>query len=326
MLRPSPRPTRSPFLRNLTAILVAFGAVSVLYFSTGGLPADASFAENEEQLVARLSAVNSEPQCSVDSAERNAPGEVAGESDAPLIIEGREALSRNLELLKQALEKLSRIPDYTATMFTHERVGGQMTPAHVIQLKLRHEPFSLYMKWLAGDDKGREVIYVDGRDDNEMLVKLGGLKGRLLPAIKIDPNGSLARSKSRHAITEAGLLNLVRQLLEHRQHDLNDDVQVGCRMTDGHKFDERPCCRFVLEFADREESPTYRKSIQFFDEEFSVPVCIRNYGWPREGREIAPADLDEATLLEHYTYSDIRFHQRLADRDFDRNNAKYAFR
>ena len=315
---PPHRPQRSPLLHNLAAILVAFAAVSVLYFGFDGRPADAG-SDEEDRLVARLTSAAAPPS-TVEPRD-----DVGNEDTAPHVIDGPEALARNIDLLRQAVAKLSRIPDYTATMFTHERVGGQMSTPHIVELKLRHEPLSLYMKWLAGDDKGRELLYVDGQNDGEMLVKLGGLKGRLLPAIKVDPHGALAKAKSRHAITEAGLLNLVRTLLEHRERDQREGVQIDCRCTAGHEFDGRPCCCFVLDFARPEESETYRKSVQMFDDELCVPVCIWNYGWPT--REDIPREkLDEATLLEHYSYSDLRFKQQLADRDFDRENAKYSFR
>ena len=318
MLHPPQRTRRSPLLHNLAAILVAFAAVSVLYFGFDGQQADAG-SDEEERLVARLASTAGPPPV---QERRDESGD---DEELPEAIEGPAALDRNIELLRQGAEKLESIPDYTATMFTHERVGGQMSTPHVVELKLRHEPFSLYMKWLAGDDKGRELLYVDGQNNGDMLVKLGGLKGRLLPAIKVDPHGALARAKSRHAITEAGLLHLVRTLLRDRERDQREGMHVDCRCTAGHEFDGRPCCCFVLDFASPEESQTYRKSVQLFDEEWLVPVCIWNYGWPT--REDIPSEkLDEATLLEHYSYSDLRFHQRLTDRDFDRENAKYSFR
>lgn len=318
----------SPLLRNVVSLLVALAAVGLVLFGFDDPPADAG-AENEQRLIARFSGAIAE---ATGERPQNGPGDPTdspADRAAPtpdgLALEGREALTRNLEFLQQAFQKLSRVSDYTAMMFTQERVGGEMNPPHIMHVKLRHEPFSIYMKWLAGEDKGRELLYVAGQNDGHMLVKLGGLKGRLLPAVKVDPHGALALSKSRHAITEAGLLNLVRTLIEHRRKDLQGESVAACRMTDGHEFDGRPCYRFVLEFASPAVSETYRKSVQFFDRELLIPVCIRNYGWPkREG--LAAERLDEATLLEHYAYSDIRLNQQLADRDFDRTNAKYAFR
>ena len=42
-------------------------------------------------------------------------------------------------------------------------------------VKVRHEPFSIYLKWLSGE-VGREVLYVDGANDGEMFVRSGGWK------------------------------------------------------------------------------------------------------------------------------------------------------
>ena len=38
------------------------------------------------------------------------------------------------------------------------------------------------------------------------------------------------------------------------------------------------------------------------------------------------AALDEATLIEYYGYSDIKFESRLTDIDFDKGNTDYTFR
>ena len=44
-------------------------------------------------------------------------------------------------------------------------------------MKVRHEPFSVYM-WFLKPFQGREVLYVDGQNNNEMVVLEAGLKRR----------------------------------------------------------------------------------------------------------------------------------------------------
>ena len=71
------------------------------------------------------------------------------------------------------------VRDYTATLVKRERVDGELQPYEYIYLKVRNPkpqvPFSVYMYFLKpAEAKGREVIYVDGRDENKMLVHEGG--------------------------------------------------------------------------------------------------------------------------------------------------------
>src|SRR5260370_4648324 len=127
----------------------------------------------------------------------------------------RVALQLHLTLLELGKRRLESIPDYTATFLKQERVNGEdLQDLQTIELKLRHEPFSVYMKWTEGGDVGRQVLYVDGHD---MLVRLGGKKGKLLPVIPLDPTGSRAMAESRHPATEMGLLHLIDVLLKYRK-------------------------------------------------------------------------------------------------------------
>ena len=54
---------------------------------------------------------------------------------------------------------------------------------------------------------------------------------------------------------------------------------------------------------------------------------MKNYGWP-DAKQTGADDkaLDEATLIEHYAYSELQFNQQLASKDFDRGNKAYRFR
>lgn len=246
----------------------------------------------------------------------------AAQADA---LQGRWALRFNLLLLEKGAEQFKNVANYTATFLKQERVDGSICDPQVMELKLRHRPFSVYMRWFVGD-KGREVLYVDNENDGKMLVKLGGLKGRLLPVMRLDPNGSMALRESRHAITNVGLLNLARKIITYRRQELEAGVRIRCVMTDDQSFDKRPCYCFVVEYPDQETSNVYRKSVQYIDKELSLPVCIKNYTWPDTADEANADHLDELTLVEHYQYSDIRLNSALSDTDFDVANSDYHFR
>ena len=74
------------------------------------------------------------------------------------------------------------------------------------------------------------------------------------------------------------------------------------------------------------EYQPYRKSIVLIVKEWNVPLYTRNFSWPGADAPQIAAELDDATLIEFYTFSDVQFRQQLAEADFDRKNEEYRFR
>src|SRR5262245_8307800 len=67
-------------------------------------------------------------------------------------------LDEPLRLVGVAAQTYDRIKDYSCTMIKQERVGGKLGAENVIQMKLRKQPFSVYMKWVAPRNlSGQEV-------------------------------------------------------------------------------------------------------------------------------------------------------------------------
>jgi uncharacterized protein DUF1571 len=238
----------------------------------------------------------------------------------------RVAMLMNLALLEQGRRRLADCADYTCTFFKQERISGELTDGQSIELKLRHRPFSIYLKWESGD-KGREALYVEGVDDNRVTVHPGGWKARIVPAIKIDPEGSLAMSEARHPVTMLGLIKLCDEIAVRRKSELANRFPVRCRLLENEVVNDRRCYCFVSTYLDRKCSEDYRKLLQYVDKEWLLPICVKNYGWPDASQKFADdAALDEATLVEHYAYSELQFNQQLAAKDFDRTNEAYGFR
>ena len=99
---------------------------------------------------------------------------------------------------------------------------------------------------------------------------------------------------------------------------------MRCRLSENQEFDGRPCYGFVVEYTGPGASKRYRKTEMLIDRKLGVPVVVRNYSWPVAAGTDA-ADLDTATLLEFYTYRNIKFLSEVAGGDFDRGNKAYRF-
>ena len=249
----------------------------------------------------------------------------ASELELPTLDEGAadrdaatdQTLLEHIALLETAAAKIERIAGYTAELTKQERLDGVLGSPEVTELKVRHDAFSVYMRWTKGD-RGREVLYSEGAYDDEMLVHPGGWKGRFLPTLSVDPNGSLALGQSRHAITEAGLKNLVGRHLEQRRVDLG--LEGVTASTAATTFDGRPATELTVSYAE-EGSNEYQRTVLLFDDGTGLPVASRNYGWTAIDREG-----DEATLVERYEYRNIDIDAELTATDFDRANRSYNFR
>jgi hypothetical protein len=233
-------------------------------------------------------------------------------------IEGEVALKASMKLLVAGQSNLKKASDYTVQFRRQERIGGALLDPQAINLKIRHEPFSIYMKWTEGD-KGRQLIYVTGQNDDHVLVQLGGIAGRLAGTVAVKPDDARILAESRYPATCAGLLELTRIMLEHHDADLKRKTGFQCVMKDGDSFDNRPCYLTELTYESPEVNADYHRSLIQIDKELSVPLCIRNYTWV-EGK---PAATDgEHNLIEHYAFTGLELNNELADEDFQKQKYK----
>ena len=271
---------------------------------------------------------DSEEIAGTPSAESEKDGEAEESSPkaqtTPQGLTDQVALLMNLLMLEKSQRTLEQVPHYTATFFKQERIDGELADGQTMELKMRHSPFSVYMKWVTGD-KGRQVLYVDGENEGKMLVKFGGWKSRL-PSLKLDPNGSLALAESRHPITQAGLLGLVQEVIAYRKLDLERKQGVRCTMVLNQELNDRECHCFTTEYTKPEFSETYRKSVLLIDARTYIPVAMKAYTWPELVESVDENDLDGSTLIEFYSFSNVNLNPQLASSAFDRQNKEYRFR
>ncbi len=319
---------------NGLASFLAFGALGLLYLEAPPVPAGAGHSRvRQARSHAVVLAAPTTAMASVSTSREalkvplpaddilSAAGNAApAATDSPAI----SNLKEKVALLEQGKRFLLDCPDYTAVFSKQELVGNQLLDMQDIFLKCRHEPFSIYLLWLSGDE-GREVLYVDGQNEGRMVVHGGGWKARL-PALTISPDSSLAMQESRYPVTKAGLLGTVEMTLSVHADDLLHNRIARCERLEDQEFDGRMCATWVTEYKDAKISPTYRKSITLIDKEWNVPLYMRNFGWPQAGADSTGEALDEATVIEHYTFTEVAFHQQLATSDFDRGNAEYLFK
>lgn len=324
-MRRSQKSTHS-FGRNFLALMVAGGAFGIAQLN---LDPFGMYAVQGNRSIATAAAPRLSPPppelpgalpASMETRDHSA-AKPQSQDDAA-ILRGIWAVKMASALLEKGCENFAKIPDYTANMLKQERIGGALGICQVIDVKIRHEPFSVYMKWNEGD-RGRQLIYVHGQNDGNMLVQPGGIRGRLTGVLSLEPTGSLAMSDSRYSITNAGLLELARTVLSYQKRDLQRGTGFTCQLFDHQQFEGRECYLYLIEYESAEFNETYRKSMIYVDKELSLPICVKNYTW---GRDVDPEKMDEETLIEFYAYTDLKFGQQLSAADFDKHNSDYRMR
>lgn len=231
-----------------------------------------------------------------------------------------EAMKFKIELLEKGRAYLDSIESYSATFMKQERINGAMSDLQRIKLKLRHAPFSVYMKWL-NCDAGRELLFVDGQNEDRMLVHVGGWQAKLLPVMKLDPNGSIALRESRHPVTNIGMAKLADIMLGHHERDLSNGRAFRCQCLEGAHFDNRDCYCFITEYDQPCEDSVYRRSIVMIDRELNIPLCVKNFAFPHDGQ----ATNDEQTLIEYYGFADVRMESGVGRMAFNEANRDYLF-
>jgi Protein of unknown function (DUF1571) len=208
-------------------------------------------------------------------------------------------LDEPLRLLAKARQTFAGVKDYTCTLIKQERINGKLQPVNVISMMVRNQPFSVYLKWHQPRAQvGQEACYVAGKNGGNMRAKSPGLLGAV-GFVSIDPNDPRARKTSNHAITEAGIANLLRRF-DRRWRGEYPVNKTVVRLGE-YEYAKRRCIR--VETSHPEKVPgvfgCYR-NVLYFDKETSLPIRVECYDWPRQG------GTPGGDLLEVYSYINLR--------------------
>ena len=231
-----------------------------------------------------------------------------------------------LELAVDSYKHIRKhVRDYSCTVVRRERVNGRLMDHEYLTAKVRHQrsrngkvviPFGVYLKVLGPSKvKGREILYVDGQNDGDMLVKNGGKRFAFVTT-KISPTSDTAMHGNRYPLTEFGIENLVKRLIENTKDEIALGIETKVRFFHDAKIDGRKCTGIEVSHPSYDPELMFQMARVFVDAELRVPVHYEAYGWSENG--------SEPELLEQYTYRDIRLNVGYTDRDFDPSNPNYG--
>ncbi|NND97390.1 MAG: DUF1571 domain-containing protein [Pirellulaceae bacterium] len=237
-------------------------------------------------------------------------------------------LDRALDIARRGLQTCrANVNDYTALMVIRERVDGTLGSHQYIAAKVRNrkvvngkivQPLSVYLNFLKPTAiKGREVIYVEGQNNGNIIAHEGGFKGRYLPTVRVKPDSMLAMRGQRYPMTEVGVENLMVKLIERGEKAMQH-ADVECDFRHNARVKDRVCT--VLEVTQPTKFPgsEFYQAQVFIDDALNVPIRYIAYDWPRSKN--APLE-----VIEEYNYMNLKINVGLKDSDFDPENPKYNF-
>jgi Protein of unknown function (DUF1571) len=239
---------------------------------------------------------------------------------------GPHPLDPVIELAKREFEAFSQnVVDYTAVMLKRERIGGKLGEEsqlavkiinpHVTQTKARI-PLHVYLRFESPNSvKGREVIWVDGKNDGNLIAHEAGMFN--LMSVTLPPDGTLAMIGNKYPITGIGMGNLYKKLIEKGERDRRlGDCDVTIREME--PFDDRNVVLIEVKHPKKQADFDFHIARIYLDTDRHLPLRYESYLWPSEPN-------NEPPLEEQYTYQDIQLNVGLSESDFDPKNPDYQF-
>jgi hypothetical protein len=229
---------------------------------------------------------------------------------------GSDTITQAKQAIADCRARFTRVHDYTCTFHKRERIGGKLVSPHVMNMKARTSPTSIYFRFQK-PNKGREAIYVAGRNSGRVVAHDVGIGKLLAGTMNLDPLGSMAMEDCRHPITEAGIGALIDTVAKHWNAELKaGESQVA--FNESMRIGPHTCT--MIESVHPLPHPNYlfHKVRLYIDHEHGLPIRFEAYDWPKKPGA-------EPELMEEYSYLDLKTNVGLTERDFDPLNASYSF-
>lgn len=235
-------------------------------------------------------------------------------ASAPKVEE--EPIARALRVIKECQGRYAKVADYTCTFYKREQVKGRLTPMFVMSMKARVNPRSIYFRF-EEPYRGREAIYVEGRNGGKILAHDVGFTRLLAGTMELEPTSARAMEENRHPISHAGIGALIDTVARRWAIELRPDESILLFDPD-LAIGPRRCLMVESIHPRREPHFQFHKVRLFIDSELNLPIRFEGYDWPRQ-------EGGAPELVEEYSYIDLKLNVGLGDIDFDTANRQYSF-
>ena len=85
-----------------------------------------------------------------------------------------------IRLMVEAQQAFQGVRDYSCLFVKRERIQGQLGQENLIDMRVRNQPFSVYLRWMGPPTfAGQEACYVAGANNVQLRVHSTGLAGAI---------------------------------------------------------------------------------------------------------------------------------------------------
>jgi len=219
-----------------------------------------------------------------------------------------------LRVCYQCVDLLNNVDGYEAVFVKKERFGRKLAEC-AMQMKVRHNPFSVYLLF-GKPHEGREVIYIDGQNNGQMMVHETGLKS-IVGTINLDPNSDRAMNENHHPVTSIGMKKMVVKLIEQWEENASlPDAEV--KYYPNATIGDVPCKVVEVKNPRPVRGAAFHLTRLYIHDETNFPIRVQQFSFPKKTNT-------EPQLYEEYTYMNVKTNVELKDIDFDVKNPQYNF-
>ena len=296
------------------ACVVVFGVISITLAADPARPGTRT-KRPQRPLQAQRSDDATASQDTVDAAQGGDPAATSGgnaganatDTDPlPAHVHPQHPLAPALKMAYASRGTMRGVRDYTAQFVKKELVGNRYI-THSMDMKFREQPFSVYLRF-RDPHEGRQVLYVKGMNNDNILVQEAGIKGLVGP-IPIKPSDPLAMSENRHPITSIGISNMLEAIIRQWEEEAKYQGVVVDYYPNA-KLGDFPVRVIRTTYKHRYRQFRYHTTRLYLDDKSLFPVRAEQFDWPQvEGQQPQQVEL--------YMYSGVRTNQNLSDQVFD---------
>jgi hypothetical protein len=237
-----------------------------------------------------------------------------------MVLDSRLAspLEQSLQTARASRDTIRNIHGYTCTFRKHEQLKkGAALTNQTMSLKLRREPFSVYLKFVE-PNPGRQVLYVDGRNDGKFYFKEPSGFLSYMGTMSIHPTSRDAMKESRHPVTMVGMEKMLDKLIQEWETSATF-AETQVTFEPQVKLGSLDCVLCEVVHPQQREPFKFYKCRLYIDKKTHYPVRGEQYAFP-----VKPGKPPQ--LVEQYEYLDVKIVDKPADIDFDVKNPAYDFK
>lgn len=231
---------------------------------------------------------------------------------------GSHPLAKILTYAKAQHEYVQKnVRDYTCIIVKRESIDGEMQDYQFMAVKARMArfdgqqklPFAVHITYAKpARVAGRAVEYIEGENDNKMLVRLR--KGGFTFRINLD--SPRAMEESTIPITDLSFDKMLSDAVAQLQTIMKADPQgenTEADIVKGAKINDRPSTLIYVRHPNRGDGLDFYEARMFVDDRWGMPTRLEVYDWPAE-----PGG--QPSLIGEFTYLNLEVNVGIPDSEF----------